>query len=133
MFDMEKIKSVESKHKKKQVPEFSVGDTVRVYIKIVEEGKQRLQAFEGMVIAKKGSGIKKSFTVRRISYGEGVERIFPLHAPAVNKIEVVRRGKVKRAKLYYLRKKIGKKTTVEEKIGEPEAKDGPPAAAGEES
>ncbi len=115
---MDKIKAVESKYKKK-VPEFSIGDTVKVYVKIIEEGKQRLQGFEGMVIGRKGSGIRETFTVRRISYGEGVERTFPIHAPTVDRVEVIKHGKVKRAKLYYLRKKIGKKTTVEEKIGEP--------------
>lgn len=114
---MSKIKDVEAKYAKKDIPRFAVGDTVKVYIKIVEESKQRLQAFEGIVIARKGSGIKESFTVRRISYGEGVERTFSLHAPSVDRIEVTKRGKVKRAKLYYLRKKVGKKTAVEEKIG----------------
>lgn len=113
---MDKIKAVEAKYKKKKA-QFSVGDTVRVYIRIVEEGKQRLQAFEGIVIGKRGASIRESFTVRRISYGEGVERTFPLHATTLDKIEVIRRGKVRRAKLYYLRKKVGKKTTVEEKIG----------------
>lgn len=114
---MSKIKEVEAKYLKKETPKFSVGDTVKVFIRIIEEEKQRLQAFEGIVISKKGSGIKGSFTVRRVSYGEGVERTFSLHAPSVNKVEVTRRGKVKRAKLYYLRKKVGKKTTVEESIG----------------
>ena len=115
------IKKIEEKYKKKEMPQFGVGDTVRVYVKIVEEGKQRLQAFEGVVIARRGSGVGEFFTVRRISYGEGVERTFPLHAPTVDKIEVVKHGKVKRAKLYYLRKKIGKKTGVEERIGEESA------------
>jgi len=114
---MDKVKLVESKYAKKSPPSFSVGDTVKVYIKIIEEGKQRLQAFEGMVIGRRGAGIRESFTVRRISYGEGVERVFPLHATTIEKVEVVRRGKVRRAKLYYLRKKVGKKTEVEEKIG----------------
>lgn len=114
---MDKIEAVESKYKKKELPEFSVGDTVRVYIKIIEEEKQRIQAFEGLVIGKKGSGVKKSFIVRRISYGEGVERTFQIHSPVLDKVEVVRRGKVRRGKLYYLRKKVGKKTTVEERIG----------------
>ncbi|NQT90407.1 MAG: 50S ribosomal protein L19 [Candidatus Omnitrophica bacterium] len=114
-----RIKDIESKHMKKDVPKFSIGDTVKVHVKIVEEGTRRTQAFEGIVIGERGSGTRASFTVRRISYGEGIERTFPLHAPAVDKVEVIRRGKVKRAKLYYLRKKIGKKTAVEEKIGEP--------------
>jgi large subunit ribosomal protein L19 len=124
---MSKIKMAEAKYMKKELPKFSVGDTVKVYTKIIEEGKQRLQAFEGMVIGKKGSGIKESFTVRRISYGEGVERIFPIHAPTIDRVEVVRRGKVKRAKLYYVRKRVGKKTVVEEKIGPGPEKEKPAA------
>jgi len=114
---MSKIKAVESKYLKKEVPQFSIGDTIRVYLKIIEEGKQRLQAFEGIAIGKKGSGTKATFTVRRISYGEGVERTFPLHAPTIDRIEIIKLGKVKRAKLYYLRQKVGKKTKVDEKIG----------------
>ena len=125
---MNKIKAVESKHMKKDEQKFSIGDTVRVYLKIIEEGKQRLQAFEGIVIAKKGSGLRESFTVRRISYGEGLERTFPIHTPSIDKVEVVKQGKIKRAKLYYLRKKIGKKTKVEEKIG-PISKGKEPAAS----
>jgi len=113
-----KIKSVEAQYLKKDIPSFKTGDTVRVYIKIVEEGKTRIQAFEGIVIARKGSGVRQVFTVRRISYGEGVERVFQLHAPSIDKIEVVKRGNVKKAKLYYLRKKIGKKTKIEEKATE---------------
>ena len=137
---MNKIKVVESKYIRKEPPKFSVGDTVKVYIKIIEEGKQRLQAFEGIVISKKGSSIKESFIVRRISYGEGVERTFLLHAPTIDKVEIMKHGKVKRAKLYYLREKIGKKTTVEEKIGgvtqkstEPEKSQELTASAGDES
>ncbi len=114
---MSKIKEVEARYIKKEVPKFSVGDTVKVFIKIVEEDKHRLQAFEGIVISKKGSSVKESFTVRRVSYGEGVERTFSLHAPSVDKVEITRRGRVRRAKLYYLRNKVGKKTTVKEKIG----------------
>jgi len=114
---MTKLKAIESKYMKKDVPKFTVGDTVKVYMKIVEEDKERLQAFEGIVIGKRGRGINETFTVRRISYGEGVERVFPMHAPSIDKVEIVRHGKVKRAKLYYLRKKVGKKTQVEEKIG----------------
>ena len=85
-------------------------------VKIIEEGKTRAQTFEGVVIAKKGSGVGETFTVRKISYGEGVERVFPLHTPSIEKIVVVKQGDVKRAKLYYLKKKIGKETKVEEKI-----------------
>lgn len=114
---MDKMETITSMYEKKDIPKFSVGDTVKVYLKIVEEGVQRVQAFEGIVIGKKGSGIRESFAVRRISYGEGVERTFLLHEPAIEKVEVIKRGKVKRAKLYYLRKKVGKKTAVKEKIG----------------
>lgn len=113
---MVKAHIVEAAYLKKDIPKFNVGDTVRVFVKIVEEEKTRLQAFEGIVIAKKGCGIRENFTVRRISYGEGVERVFPLHSPSVDRIEILKTGRVKRAKLYYLRKKIGKKTRVEEKI-----------------
>ncbi|MBN1871135.1 MAG: 50S ribosomal protein L19 [Candidatus Omnitrophica bacterium] len=110
---MDKIKRMESSQMKKDLPSFNIGDTVKVYSKIVEEGKTRLQAFEGTVIKKKGSGIKESFTVRRISYGEGVEKTFPIHSPMTDSIKVTRKGKVRRAKLYYLRKKIGKKSKIE--------------------
>jgi len=107
---MEKCSLVEKEYMKKETPKFNVGDTVKVFVKITEEeNKTRLQAFEGVVIRKRGSGISESFTVRRISYGEGVERIFPLHSPSVDKVEVIKSGKVKRAKLYYMRKRIGKK------------------------
>ncbi len=113
---MDKIRKVEEKYMKKEIPKFQVGDTIKVFIKIIEEDKQRLQAFEGIAIAKKGAGIRETFTVRRVSYGEGVERIFSLHSPSVDRIQVIRRGKVRRAKLYYLRKKVGKKTVIEEKV-----------------
>jgi large subunit ribosomal protein L19 len=114
---MDKIKAVEAKYVKKDLPQFSIGDTVKVFIKIIEEDKQRLQGFEGMVIARKGSGIRETFTLRRISYGEGLERTFSIHSPGIDKIQLIRRGRTRRAKLYYLRKKVGKKTTIEEKIG----------------
>lgn len=107
---------VESKFIKKDISKFNVGDTVDIEIKIVEEGKSRLQTFEGIVIAKAGSGLRETFTVRKISYGEGVEIVFPLHSPSINKIKVVKKGDVRRAKLYYLKSKIGKETKVEEKI-----------------
>lgn len=112
----EKLKFAESAHLKKDIPEFKVGDTVNVHVKIMEDEKTRTQTFEGIVIARKGSGLRSSFTVRKISFGEGVERIFQAHSPFVEKITVVKRGAVKRSKLYYLRKKIGKATKVEEKI-----------------
>lgn len=112
----ELIKSIEEAQLKKDIPAFKVGDTVSVHVKILEEGKARTQLFEGIVIAKKGSGLRSSFTVRKISFGEGVERVFPLHSPFVEKIIVKKKGEVSRAKLYYLRKKIGKATKVEEKL-----------------
>ncbi len=93
---------------KKDATVFSIGDTVRVHNKVVEGEKERIQIFAGVVIARKGNGIQEAFTVRRISYGEGVERVFPLHSPRIEKIEVEHRGKVRRAKLYYLRDRIGK-------------------------
>ena len=113
---------VESKHLKKDITRFDIGDTIDVQMKIVEEGKTRLQAFEGIVIARAGSGLRETFTVRKISYGEGVEMVFPLHSPSVEKIKVVKKGDVRRAKLYYLKRKIGKETKVEEKIGRGEEK-----------
>ncbi|MCM8761606.1 MAG: 50S ribosomal protein L19 [Candidatus Omnitrophica bacterium] len=110
------IKSVEAKFIKKDIPKFNIGDTVDVQLKIVEEGKSRIQTFEGTVIARAGSGLRETFTVRKISYGEGVEMVFPLHSPFIDKIKVVKRGDVKRAKLYYLKRKVGKATRVDEKI-----------------
>ena len=109
---MDKIALVEQEFMKKEKVAFNVGDTVRVFVKIAEEGeKTRLQAFEGIVIARKGAGIRQTFTVRRISFGEGVERIFPLHSPWIDRIVVIKQGKVRRAKLFYMRERIGKKTT----------------------
>lgn len=115
------IKMVEEPYLKKDRPRFKVGDTVRVAVKVEEGDKTRTQNFEGIVIKKQGSGIRESFTVRRISFGEGVERNFPVHSPTVQKVEVVRTGKVRRAKLYYLRKSIGKKGRIEEERREVEA------------
>jgi large subunit ribosomal protein L19 len=111
------IKAVEKKYSKKKLPEFNVGDTVKVHIKIEEGDRKRKQIFEGVVISLGGSGIGRSFTVRKISYGEGVEKVFPLHSPVVEKVDIVRKGDVRKAKLYYLRARIGKKATrVKEKI-----------------
>ncbi len=93
---------------KKDVTPFNVGDSVKVHTKVVEGEKERVQIFSGVVIARRGRGVQESFTVRRISYGEGVERVFPLHSPRIEKVEVERAGKVRRAKLYYLRKRVGK-------------------------
>jgi large subunit ribosomal protein L19 len=111
---MEKLRLVEASQLKKKVPGFTPGDTVRVHIKVVEGGRERVQAFEGTVIARRGAGSEESFTVRRLSHGVGVERIFPLHSPRVEKIDVVRRGRVRRAKLHYLRGKVGKETRIKE-------------------
>jgi len=111
---VKKIAEIEKEYLKQVVPEINIGDTVRVYVKIVEEEKTRIQAFEGIVIRKRGKGISHTFTVRRISYGEGVERTFPTHSPYVEKVSVVKRGTARRAKLYYLRKRVGKAVKVEE-------------------
>ena len=108
------IDEIERESLKKDVPAFEVGDTVKVYVKVVEAGKERLQAYEGVVIAKRNGSIRESFTVRRISYGVGIERTFPLHSPRIDKVEVVRHGKVRRAKLYYLRDRVGKSARVKE-------------------
>ena len=109
------IRSIESAQLKKNVPQFNVGDTVRVQVKVVEGTRERLQAFEGVVIARRNGSVRETFTVRRTSYGIGVERTFPLHSPRVDSITVVRRGKVRRAKLYYLRERSGKAAKVKEK------------------
>ncbi len=108
---MDKLKLIEQEYMQKNVPEFGVGDTVKVLTKIPEGDKVRLHPFEGVVIARKGSGMHCSFTVRKISFGEGIERVFPLYSPNIERIEVTRRGKVKRARLFYLRKKVGKSAT----------------------
>ncbi|MDZ4738205.1 MAG: 50S ribosomal protein L19 [Rhodospirillaceae bacterium] len=100
---------------KKTIPEFAPGDTVRVQVKIVEGDRERLQAFEGVCIARRNAGVNSSFTVRKISYGEGVERVFPLYSPLVDAVELVRRGNVRRAKLYYLRGRRGKSARIGEK------------------
>ncbi len=106
------IKDVEEKFLREDLPEIHPGDTVRVYFKVREGGKERVQPFEGIVIAIKGDGAKKTFTVRKVSFGIGVERIFPYHSPLIEKIEIKQRGKVRRAKLYYLRNRVGKAARV---------------------
>ena len=103
------IKKIESEQLKQDVADFNVGDTVKVHCRVVEGGKERVQIFAGLVIARGGSGVNAAFTVRKISYGEGVERVFPLHTPRISKIEVTNRGKVRRAKLHYLRERVGKR------------------------
>ncbi len=110
------LEQIEKESLKANVPQFNIGDTVRVYVKVVEGEKERIQPFEGVVIARKNGSIRETFTVRRISFGIGVERTFPLHSPRIDKVEVVRRGKARRAKLYYLRERTGKATKVKEVI-----------------
>ncbi|MCP2519283.1 50S ribosomal protein L19 [SCandidatus Aminicenantes bacterium Aminicenantia_JdfR_composite] len=112
---MEIINLIEQSYLRKDLTPFNVGDTIRVHLKVKEGDKERIQVFEGVVIAKRGSGTRATFTVRKISFGIGVERIFPLHSKSIEKIEVVRRAKVRRAKLYYLRKLKGKAARLKEK------------------
>ncbi|MDR1735241.1 MAG: 50S ribosomal protein L19 [Oscillospiraceae bacterium] len=114
---MDLLKAVAQPHLKNDLPEVAVGDTVKVHIRIKEGNRERIQIFEGIVIAKKHGGIRESFTVRRVSYGVGAEKVFPLHSPHIAKIEIVRHGVVRRAKLYYLRKRVGKSAKVKERIG----------------
>ena len=113
---MEKIQAFVNEQLKTELPKFGIGDGVKVYIRITEGEKERIQLFEGTVIARHGGGISETFTVRRVSYGVGVEKTFPIHSPNVDKIEVFRRAKVRRAKLYYLRDRVGKAAKVKEKI-----------------
>ncbi len=113
---------IEKGQLKKQIQQFNVGDTIRVYSRVVEGEKERIQVFEGLVIGRKGSSNRETFTVRKISHGVGVERVFPLHSPRIEDIKVVRRGAVRRAKLYYLRKEKGRAAKVTEKEQRPEEK-----------
>ena len=110
------IQALEKEQLHSDLPKLEIGDTVRVFVKVVEGSRERLQAFEGIVIKMQGGGIRQTFTVRRISYGIGVERTFPLHSPRVGSIEVIRHGKVRRAKLYYLRGRSGKAAKITERI-----------------
>jgi large subunit ribosomal protein L19 len=112
---MNKLDVVEKSRLRDDLPEFWPGDNVKVHVKVVEGTRSRIQVFEGVVIARKGDGIRETFTVRKISFGVGVERTFPLHSPVIETIEVTRRGKVRRAKLYYLRDRVGKKARIKEK------------------
>ena len=112
---MDLIKALNEKQLK-EVPQVLVGDTVRVHVKVKEGARERIQVFEGTVIAKKHGGIEEAITVRRLSYGVGVEKVFPVHAPSIEKIELVRHGKVRRAKLYYLRSRVGKAAKVKEAL-----------------
>lgn len=113
---MDALKMISESSMKKEMPVINIGDTVKVHVKIVEGDKSRIQVFEGTVIAKKHGGISETFTVRRVAHGCGIERVFPVHSPSVDKVEIVRRGKVRRAKLYYLRGRVGKAAKVKEKI-----------------
>ena len=113
---MDLIKELNKEQLAKEMPEVKIGDTVRVHVKVKEGSRERIQVCEGTVIAKKHGGIEETITVRRISYGVGVEKIFPVHSPSIDTIEVVRGGKVRRAKLYYLRSRVGKGAKVKEKL-----------------
>lgn len=113
---MDLIRTLEAKQIKENAETFSVGDTVKVFFKIVEGSTERVQVFEGIVISKNNGGLRKTFTVRKVSYGVGVERIFPLNSPRIEKIEVERKGRVRRAKLYYLRSRVGKSAKVPELV-----------------
>ena len=113
---MDIIKAIEQENLNPNAPVFSVGDTVKVFFKVLEGNKERIQAYEGIVIARKHGGLRETFTVRRISSGIGVERTFPVHSPKIDKVEVLRRGRVRRAKLYYLRKRTGKAAKIKETV-----------------
>ena len=113
---MDLIKAFTNEQMKSEVPALNVGDTVRIHNRITEGNKERIQLFEGTIIAKKGGGISETFTVRRVTYGVGVEKTFPVHSPNVAKVEVIRSGKVRRAKLYYVRGRLGKAAKVKERI-----------------
>ncbi len=109
------IKAVEKDQLKTDVPVMKIGDTLKVHVKVIEGARERIQVFEGYLIARKGGGLTETITVRRVSYGIGVERVFPVHSPRIAKIEVVRSGRVRRAKLYYLRDRVGKSARIKEK------------------
>ena len=110
------IKLIEQEQMRTDLPEIAIGDYVRVHLKVKEGTRERIQVFEGTIIARKSGGIKEMITVRRLSYGVGVERVLPLHSPRISKIEIVRRGKIRRAKLYYLRDRVGKAARVKERL-----------------
>ena len=119
---MDLVRAVETDQIKDDRDQFEIGDTVKVHFTIVEGKTERVQVYEGLVIAEKNSGLRKSFTVRKLSYGVGVERVFPLHSPRIQRIEVVRRGRVRRAKLYYIRDRVGKAAKVPELLRKKPAK-----------
>ncbi len=112
---MNTLDHIEAAYLRDDVPDFAPGDSVKVHVRVVEGGRERVQVFEGVVIARSGGGLRETFTVRKVSFGVGVERIFPVHAPILQKIEVVRKGDVRRAKLYFLRDRVGKATRIKEK------------------
>lgn len=114
---MDALKLISDASLKAEAPSIQVGETVKVHVKIREGERERIQVFEGTIIAIKGSGISQTFTVRRVSYGVGIERVFPVHSPNVAKVDIIRTGKVRRAKLYYLRDRVGKAAKVKEKLG----------------
>lgn len=111
---MNELQALEGAHVRDDIPDFRAGDNVRVHVRVVEAGRERIQIFEGVVLARNGTGPRASFTVRKVSFGVGVERVFPLHAPIIQEIEVVRRGDVRRSKLYYLRDRVGKSARIRE-------------------
>ncbi len=113
---MDLVKALSSQYMKPELPEMRVGDTVRVHVRIKEGSRERIQVFEGVIIARKHGGIGETITVRRISYGVGVEKVFPVHSPRIASVETVRKGKVRRAKLYYLRERFGKAAKIKEKV-----------------
>lgn len=119
---MNRLERIQRSLTKKTIPSFEIGDTVRVHVKVVEGEKERIQVFEGVVISRKGARNSETFTVRKVSYGVGVERIFPVHSPIVTRVDVVRHGKIRRAKLYYLRDRKGKTARVADREFSPEAK-----------
>lgn len=112
---MHDLDMLESARRRTDVPDFRAGDTVKVHVRVMEAGRERVQVFEGVCIARSGKGLGETFTVRKVSFGVGVERVFPVHAPIVQKIEVVRRGHVRRSKLYYLRERAGKSARIKER------------------
>lgn len=118
---MDLIRTIEQEQLRNDLPVVSVGDYVKVHLKVKEGNRERIQVFEGTVIAKKGGGLRETFTVRRVSYGVGVERILPVHSPKIDRIEILRKGKIRRAKLYYLRDRVGKAAKVREKLTSREA------------
>ena len=112
---MNKVDVVEKSRMRDDIPDFRPGDTLKVDVKVIEGSRSRIQVFEGVCIARKNGGLRETFTVRKVSFGVGVERTFPVHAPVIDKVEVLRRGRVRRAKLYYLRDRVGKKARIKEK------------------